>query len=100
MKRYLLDYNLHLQCKNKLHEAVHQYFNGLHRLEVTEDKIRVLEQVIKQKIETLNSEFPRCKAITPEHFYNIGDDWIMEVNGYTFLFRLNQIFGYWKDSTI
>lgn len=99
MKRYLLDYNLHLRCQNKLHEAAHQYFNSLHRLEVTEDEILALEQVIKQKIETLNSEFPRCKAIIPQHFYNIGDDWIMEVNGYLFLFRLNQIFGCWKDLT-
>ena len=39
MKRYLLDYNLHLRCQNKLHEAAHQYFNSLHRLEVTEDEI-------------------------------------------------------------
>lgn len=27
MERYLLDYNLHLRCQNKLHEAAHQYID-------------------------------------------------------------------------
>lgn len=93
MKKYLIDYYLHTQCKNKLHEAVNDYLKRLHRLEVLETDIPALEIEILQNIEALNKKFPRCKGVQITPFDGITPDQTMYANGYMFLVKLLYVAG-------
>lgn len=89
--RYLIDYDKHLQSKNKLHDAIDDFFKGLHRSMVTGSEIKSLESRINKQIERCNTSYPRCQPVKPERFKEQHGDWIMHVNHSMFIMKLYKV---------
>lgn len=97
MKKYLIDYNAHLQRSNKLQEAFHEYLKKLHRLILCEIYIPDLEKEIAEKTKELNKSYPRCKPIEITRFDDMKPDRTMFINGYMFLIKLLHIAGGYNE---
>lgn len=61
--KYLVQLGLCYQPKNKLHKAIQEFVGKQHRKVIDRSVLSAYKRQLENKINTLNSQFPKCTSV-------------------------------------